>query len=215
MMLPGDVLDLSRWKVTLPTGRSLKPTEVKWPALAGYADSHFRVDGSHAGVVFTAPVDGFTTRGSKYPRCELREMNSDGSNASWMTTSGVHSITVVGAATEVPTNKSQQIIVQIHDADRMVVAVEIDGPRVVWKTTPGPFNSIGPYLLGDRYCCKIVVFNGVAAIHWNGELAGQHACPGAGCYFKAGTYCQSNLDYDSPPAASQAVIYELRVTHGP
>jgi hypothetical protein len=211
-MIPADVLDLSRWKVTLPTGAPSKPTEIKQPLLATFSNPHFCLDGSRTGVVFTAPVGGVTTSGSKYPRCELREMNADGSNASWDSTRGVHTLTVIGAVTALPPKKPQVIIGQVHDASKLVV-VEVDGSRVVWKTTPGPFNPIASYALGDHYCFQIVAVGGVASIYWNGGLVGEHPHIGQGNYFKAGAYGQSNLDFDLAPAASQAVIYELVVTH--
>jgi hypothetical protein len=47
-------------------------------------------------VTFTAPVNGTTTSGSKYPRSELREMTNNGlSNASWSATN----VTVLQQAT--------------------------------------------------------------------------------------------------------------------
>src|SRR5438132_7711918 len=88
MTFPAQVLDLANFKITLPTGSSGHPTEVKQPALATFADPlWFRAIGD-IGVSFAAPVNGVTTSGSSNPRSELREMNADGSNASWSSTDG-------------------------------------------------------------------------------------------------------------------------------
>ncbi|HEY0616101.1 MAG TPA: polysaccharide lyase family 7 protein, partial [Kribbella sp.] len=91
---PAGVLELTNWKLTLPTGSEGKPAEVKQPELADYAkDPYFVVEGK--GVRFRAPVDGVTTSGSSYPRSELREMTNDGQEkADWSSTSGTHTLIV-------------------------------------------------------------------------------------------------------------------------
>ena len=211
--VPAEILDLRRWKLTLPTPfGGAKPDEIKQPRLATYFDPYFRADET-GGVVFTAPVNGVTTRGSNYARCELREMNADGSKASWHSGIGVHTMTVTGAASRLPVNKAQQIIGQIHDGSRLIFAVEIDGGRAIWKTTVGSFNLIDSYSLGTSYEYKIVVADGSISVYWNGRLVGSTAYVGGGLYFKAGTYCQANGSTDSPPAVSQNVIRTLVVTH--
>jgi hypothetical protein len=211
--VPGEILDLSRWKLTLPTPfGGAKPDEIKQPQLATYFDPHFRADET-GGVVFTAPVNGVTTRGSKYARCELREMNADGSKASWHSGVGVHTMTVTGAASRLPVNKAQQIIGQIHDNSRLIFALEIDGGKAIWKTTVGSFNLIDSYSLGASYEYKIMAADGCITVYWGGRLVGKTAHVGGGLYFKAGTYCQANTSTDLPPAVSQNVIRSLVVTH--
>ena len=159
-MIPADVLDLSRWKVTLAAGAPSKPTEIKQPLLATFSNPHFCLDGSHTGVVFTAPVGGVTTSGSKYPRCESGEINQMGPMPPG-TPPGASTLLPLFAVTVLPPKKPQVIIGQIHDASKLVVVVEVDGSRVVWKTTPGPFNPIASYALGDHYCFQIVAVDGV------------------------------------------------------
>ena len=69
--LPSQVLNLTDWYLTLPTGPAKDATEVMQPALASYTSADFEVVGN--AVVFTAPCGGSTTKDTKYPRCELRE----------------------------------------------------------------------------------------------------------------------------------------------
>ena len=90
---PADVLDLSSWLLTMPidSDRAGSPDEIKQPELAAFQSSQFfyvngSADDSKRTVVFRAPCGGSTTKGSRYPRCELREMTDSGrTRASWST----------------------------------------------------------------------------------------------------------------------------------
>jgi hypothetical protein len=54
---PADVLNLADWKLTLPIGDDEKPTEIKQPALDGFAQNpYFVVQGN--GIRFRSPVNG-------------------------------------------------------------------------------------------------------------------------------------------------------------
>src|ERR1700754_4217801 len=76
---PAAVLDLTTWKITLPTGASGSPTEVKQPALDSFQVAPwFTTADSCRAVQFRAPVNGVTTSGSSYPRSELREIADNG-----------------------------------------------------------------------------------------------------------------------------------------
>jgi hypothetical protein len=125
-------------------------------------------------------------------------------------------LTVTGAATQLPVQRPQMIIGQIHSSSALVVAIEVDGNRIIWKTDGGPFNVIDPaYTLGTRYTFQLVASGGRISIYYDGRLAATTPFVGAGLYFKAGAYGQSNaVQGDYPPAASQAVIYDLNVVHG-
>src|SRR5690606_10716307 len=78
---PSELLDLSSWKLQLPTGEDESPDEVTQPDLGGFAaDPWFVSNEACDGVRFRAAVNGVTTSGSDYPRSELREMTADGSD---------------------------------------------------------------------------------------------------------------------------------------
>jgi hypothetical protein len=89
--VPGQLLDLTDWKLTLPTGQEGKPEEIVQPALSSFTDEFFRLNEARDGVVFTATAGGVTTSGSSYPRSELREMNGQ-ELASWSNTTGTHTL---------------------------------------------------------------------------------------------------------------------------
>ncbi|HEX4250847.1 MAG TPA: polysaccharide lyase family 7 protein, partial [Pseudonocardia sp.] len=81
---PAQLLDLKAWKLTLPTGSAGSPKEITQPALATFSSSPwFQPTSDCAAVVFRSAVDGVTTKGSSYPRSELREMGDGGSAAGW------------------------------------------------------------------------------------------------------------------------------------
>jgi hypothetical protein len=77
---PGHILDLTDWKEQLPTGSKGAPTEIKQSKLANYSvDPWFTANTTCDGVQFRAAVNGVTTKGSKNPRSELREMTNGAS----------------------------------------------------------------------------------------------------------------------------------------
>ncbi|MCY4533275.1 MAG: polysaccharide lyase family 7 protein [Gammaproteobacteria bacterium] len=73
---PGEVIDLSFWKLTLPTDSDNNGTvdEISVQGLAGYEHKdYFHVD-KNGFVVFTAPNKAATTANSTNTRSELRQM---------------------------------------------------------------------------------------------------------------------------------------------
>ena len=74
---PGDLLDLGNWFLTLPVGPAGDPDSIDQPELLDYRSEWFDLTPDGTGVVFRAPAGGVTTKNSKYPRSELREMNGE------------------------------------------------------------------------------------------------------------------------------------------
>lgn len=75
-------IDLSHWKITIPTGR---PTEVSPPEILNYASNEelkpfFYKDPTDGALVFYA-YPAASTRNSSYSRTELREQMEPGSNS--------------------------------------------------------------------------------------------------------------------------------------
>ena len=132
---PAQVLDLTQWKLTLPTGNPGSPTEILQPALGVFAaTNYFTVLPAGNGVVFTAPCGGVTTSGSSYPRSELRQMDGDGTTlASWSTLRDTNIMEVIEAVLNLPVaRRIDQISVNLErwrwlpdslPADRVVVNV--------------------------------------------------------------------------------------------
>ena len=115
--IAGHDVNLTCWKLTLPVdadgGFDGVAAEVKRPGFETKPWFEERVDG----VVFTAPVNGATTKGSKYPRCELRELDDDGSLAAWTVAKGGW-LQATLSVDEVPKTKRGEpgalVIGQIH-----------------------------------------------------------------------------------------------------
>lgn len=86
---PARVLDLSSWMLTLPVegDRAGTPGEIKQPRLDSFVEPrYFFVNEQADGVVFRAHCGGITTKGSGFPRSELREMTEGGKvRAGWNT----------------------------------------------------------------------------------------------------------------------------------
>src|SRR5882757_390357 len=166
--LPSQVLDLTNWKITLPTGSSGSPTEILQPALASFADpNYFYANTAGNGVVFTAPCGGVTTSGSGYPRSELREMTSNGTAlASWSTTSGTHTMEITEAITHLPVVKPQVVAGQIHGASDDVLVCRLEGADLFFDENGvhGPSMTTS-YQLGTVFTVKFVAQNGGIACY--------------------------------------------------
>jgi len=212
---PSDLIDLSNWYLTLPTGDDGDPDQVHEPELATYSGPAFHLDDAKDGVVFSADAGGATTKGSEYPRSELREMNGE-DKASWSNTSGTHTLTLREAFTRLPPVKPEVVGAQIHDAKNDVVLIRLIGERLVAEYGRDSTRiTIDPaYKLGTPYDLRITAADSHIQIFYNGNLAADIPMSGSGWYFKAGAYVLSNPDKgDSPDAEGEVVIYSLRVEH--
>ena len=217
---PGELIDLRRWKLTLPVAASGsdEAAEIVQPRLATYAVSpFFTVNAAGDGVVFQADAGGATTGGSGYPRSELREMTADGSDeAAWSPSSGTHTMTVTAAVTHLTTAKPQVTVAQVHDDSDDVLVVRLDGPHRLYAEHDGDnFGDLDAhYTLGRRFTVRMVAAGGRIRIFYNGVRKADVAASGSGHYFKAGCYTQSNTDKgDAADAYAQVVIYSLTVAH--
>jgi hypothetical protein len=217
------VIDLTNWKLTLPVdaagGTSGRPEEIQQPRLGAYARApYFAVRGG--GVQFRAPTNGTTTSGSRYPRSELREMAGGGARlASWSAESGTHAMVVEEAITAVPRAKRHVVAGQIHDGEDDVVTIRLEYPRlfVDHNGTAGE-TLTGSYVLGTRFTVRIEAGEGEIRVYYDGAAAPADRLPkkGAGLYFKAGAYTQSNCSREpacGPDDYGEVVIYRLEVTH--
>lgn len=218
--VPADVLNLTNWKITLPTGADEDPTEVRQPALASYqASPWFVTADSCRAVQFRAPVDGVTTSGSNYPRSELREMTSGGTaNASWSSTSGTHTLVVETAFTHLPSGKPHLVGAQIHDSSDDVSVFRLEGTNLYVTNGDNAHHKLvtSSYQLGTRFQAKFVVSGGQVKAYHNGVLQTTISRSFSGAYFKAGAYTQANCTNASPCADTnygQALVYGLTVTH--
>jgi poly(beta-D-mannuronate) lyase len=213
--VPGDVLDLRDWYLTLPTGPPEDPDTVHQPRLATYSGTHFRLDDARTGVVFSANAGGATTKGSSYPRSELREM--DGTDeASWSNRAGTHTLAVRQAVMALPPVKPEVVVAQIHDAEDDVLLVRCEGSRLLVQWEDGDREVVldPAYRLGTPYELRIVAAGGRVEIFYDGVRAAEVPKSGSGWYFKAGAYVQSNVEKgEDAGALGEVVVQQLSVEH--
>lgn len=218
--VPADVLDLTNWKLTLPTGEEEDPTEITQPELDSYSsDPYFTVTESGDAVQFRAPVNGVTTSGSSNPRSELREMENDGEdNASWSSTSGTHTMTVREAFTHLPEDRPYVVGAQIHGGDDDVTALRLeDTDLYITKGDTTHYELItSDYELGTVFELTYVVSEGEIEVYYNDDLQTTISDSGSGNYFKTGAYTQANCENSSPCSSDnygEVEIYDVTVSH--
>jgi poly(beta-D-mannuronate) lyase len=215
--LPGELLDLSVWKLTLPTGEEGSPDEIFQPELDTFEiDPWFVIDGD--AVRFRANAGGVTTRNSSYPRSELREMQPGGAeNASWSTTAGMHSMRYEAAITHLPEVKPHVVAGQVHDAADDVVMIRLEGAHLFVEGNGEELGTLETdYVLGTRFAVRIDSSDGHIRVDYgdDGSVEVDLEVDTDGCYFKLGAYTQSNPERgDEPDAYGEVLVYEVEVTH--
>jgi hypothetical protein len=213
--VPADLIDLDNWYLTLPTGKKGDPDDVYPPALESFVDDWFRLNDARDGIVFRANAGGATTRNSKYPRSELREMRG-GELASWSNESGTHTMSLRQAVMRLPDAKPHVVTAQIHDGDDDVVLVRLEGEKLMAQYDDGANEIVidPAYQLGTPYDLRIVAADRRIEIFYNDRLAAEIPRSGSGWYFKAGCYVQSNPERgEAPDAVAEVVLYSLKVDH--
>ena len=205
---PSQVLDLATWKLNLPADNQ----QVTQPALAAFYDGAFRVTEA---VQFTVTCGGEPQPGAKFPRSELREMNADGSNASWSTTSGVHRMDLTQRVTHLPVVQPKLVCGQIHSVTDYLILVALDGQRLYVKYKDAVAGVLDEnYQLGTYFDMTIQAAQGYVDVFYDGAHLVHQAMAETECYFKAGCYLQSNTSTgDLPTAYGQVEIASLAVSH--
>ncbi|MEQ7801116.1 polysaccharide lyase family 7 protein [Pedobacter sp. ASV1-7] len=224
--LPAQVLDLSNWKINVPEGIKTPglSDEYKQPYLNTYSDKKwFYVNKTGDAVVFSAITGGTTTKGSGYPRSELREMTNNGkTNASWSSSEGTHTLFIDQSIIHLPSIKPHIVIGQIHDADDDVIVFRLEKNKLFIKID----DETGPvldnnYQLGARFNVMFKVKNNQTECYYNGKLKFTYPKAFTGAYFKAGAYVQSScqgrrkVEGESCDAYGAVEIYNVWVKHEP
>jgi hypothetical protein len=212
---PGDLLDLGNWFLTLPIGPPGDPDSIDQPELLDYESEFFDLTPDGTGVVFRAPAGGVTTKNSKYPRSELREMNGE-EKAAWTNTEGVHTLESRQAITKVPKAKPEVSATQIHDGGDDVMQIRLEGSTLVVQYADGEEQVVidPDYVLGTPYDLKIVAADSRITVFYNGEQGAVIERSGSSWYWKVGAYTQSNPERgDDPDAVGEVVVYSLAIEH--
>jgi poly(beta-D-mannuronate) lyase len=208
--------------LTLPTDRQRpgQADEIVQPKLATWpGDEHCFLTPKKDGVVFRAPCGGVTTKGSQYPRCELRQMQPEGRQpAAWSTDdTKPHTLELVAAITSLPPVKPHVVCAQIHHASDDLLMVRLEGTRLLIER-PGENDVIleEAYPLGRRFALKIEAVRGVVQVQYEGRSVLTWPVRREGCYFKAGCYTQSNRRRgDEPTAYGEVMLYRLALSDCP
>lgn len=225
---PSDMTDLSVWRLELPLedfdGEGVQ--RIEWDELRDYElKPHFFVNDEKTAIVFRTPIEAATTTGSGYPRTELREMTGS-SKAAWAISSGRHVMEITQRIVSVAPEKPDVVAGQIHDDADDVVMIRYEGnssDKLFVEANGADWGVLDKdYELGEWFTVKIIAEGGKIVVEYNGEVKVNRAAQcldeelnvGAHCYFKAGSYAQSNLAQgDKAGAFTEVEISSLTVTH--
>lgn len=220
---PGQVLDLTNWKLTLPvnTEHNGNPDEIKQKELNTYQSEWFSVNKPKNAVVFKANAGGETTGGSNFARSELREMINNGSaSASWSSGTGKHTLFIDQKVTHLPEVRKHMVIGQIHDADKYVIFFRLEDKKLLISVNKGDRVVLDDnYELGTRFNVMFEVYNNQTKCFYNGDLKYTFKGSFEGAYFKAGAYVQSSckgnkkVEGESCNAYGEVEIYNVWVKH--
>lgn len=227
---PAEYFDLSHWKLTLPItapeNQAGAPTEISAAQLqAGYSDSRWFHSNSRGEMVFWCPVDGATTKGSDYPRTELREViNPKDDNVCW-SAKGTHVLNVRCRVTEIPSS-GKVIVGQIHGYSgkaRPLIKLQFYKGRVeaLVKESPNKGRDIKLVIaevgLDTEFDYRIRLHNGLLSITVNDAEQSINVFEKdpewsmQTMYFKVGAYVQDNEGPSSEGA--RVLISRLTVSH--
>lgn len=217
---PSSNFNLSVWELQEPTGTPGSPTTISNSQLErGYQDQYFFTNSSDGSLGMKDPgTNCVTTPNSEHCRTEFREVNTDGTPASW-SAGGTNKL---DATLAVEDPGGEVCIGQIHLDDSvsskplMQLFYYSDGTLMtgVEQTTAGGdevLTYLGNVPVGTAFSYEISYSNNVLSISINGgkPLAlPTYSLGGLPVYFKAGNYGQTTQ-------ASDVHFYSLTITHTP
>lgn len=179
------------------------------------------------GVEFSAQLGAPHTSGTKYSRCELREMTAAGEKMGFDVLVGSHYLAGESQIVAQPTKKPDIVVAQLHngDADRVAIRTQLFSTgelrlvvRVNGAVQKGSADVLGvPYELGRRFRWEILTLpDGSVKVWIDGKLvvdAPEGVLESTGSpswYFKAGCYNQST---DNPLQVGAVRLKDLRCSH--
>jgi len=212
------------WNLTIPEGTpaiTITTAQLR----QGYQSQYFKRDGKS--YVFWAPVTGGTTKGSTYPRSELRETYTTGALHNWKYNAADNRLTARLAVEEVPSS-GRIIIGQIHAKDvsapyLKVIYNEIRGVGYVTvEVRKKPSDSKSPVVmtytgmpLGQQFSYDVQLSKkGLLKVAINNQTYQEQidsSWANYYMYFKAGAYVTDN---QGPATEGGRVrFYALSATH--
>lgn len=222
-----DILNLRRWKLTLPIDSSGGDSSdrdgysdrnnnahevvdlVDYDMLEEFAtDEYFKPSGDH--VQFHAHCAGATTNGSGYPRSELRQRVGDGDN--YWSVDDYQFLRVIGHVSAMPDIKPEVHLAQIHGGENEPLKIKYvhaerklfiiyneddDGERTAEITYDYDYTD------GAEYDITIIVDDGYCDVYFDRDQSSEKhfgfviEYDDSG-YFKAGVYTQSSIFLTDP-----------------
>lgn len=164
----------------------------------------FTVSDDGTGATLTAPVDGATTSGSSYTRCEGRECTKDGELAEWDSRKGAHRLVLWMRLDDLMVGGKVSLL-QLHDEldDQIQILAERTkgGCRLFWsvgkgKGKGGDEATIDPdFTAGVWVPCLLEVMAGRTSFYigsdWSTpKVSTTKMRQSAKTYAKWGVYCQ-------------------------
>lgn len=187
------------WKLTYPYPDEglKKPLEKRSDSLR-FDDYHFREEDDF--YIMTINCEkSVTTKGSKYPRLEFRELEENGDLSSWDFAKEKRTMVYEGAILEVPSDKKATVFGQVHDDKDDIFLVKLKVDTIFIEISKGKGHSesvelVPKYELGEDLSFTIECGEGkinVACIY-KGKPFTLDIKPRSTkkCYFKVGNYAQ-------------------------
>lgn len=210
-----------------PTGASDYVLHTMAEIAGGYDENpYFTVNADGTAVQFLTYMNAPTTSGSSYPRCELREVNADGTNMAFDALTGTHVLHGKSKITHLTANVPAVVVAQLHngDTDRISIRTQLISGNIdllcrINGSSSGLPRFQDSYVVGTEFEWKIEVSDGVASIYYNDmttPLFTSTALVSTGgptWYFKAGCYAQSNTSTDAGTDWSSVELRDLTCSH--
>lgn len=195
------------WNLTLPIGLKLAPKVIEFPEIDAYKFEFFEIEDDF--ILMGADVHGVTTKNSKYPRCEFREL-TDGKKAAFET-KGKHTLDYSFAIVELPGLKPEICIGQLHDSNNDVFEVRCHGSELIVQANKKDYK-LGKLNLDEKISVKVEITDLKVSIETSkGDKCGFTIKPNKGLYFKVGCYVQANPQNGTGRGFIK--LYNAKTTH--
>ena len=215
------MIDLATWNLSIPEGSP--PTTIETSQLVqGFQNQYFHADPGT--VFFCAPVTGATTANAIYPRSELRETYSNGTQRNWLYSAADNKLAATLTVNQVPST-GKLVIGQIHAKDSTSPMVKLEYQyktysstgNIVAKVRMRPDDESGQVItiatgikLNQSFSylihlspAGVLTING-AGYQWSSPISSTWS--DKPLYFKAGVYVQDNTGY---PTEGGTVTFSL------
>lgn len=219
---PTDVVpEFLRWTTMTTTGSEGDPDNEFY---IGCSLPHVYYVGSDGGVTFDCDVNGYHSKGSRFPRVENR-MQSDKPNqwspkSAW-SSSGNHKLSAeLSIDTSKLSARKRGNAIQIHDGNDDVCQImkhETWGLGLM-HSDGKKWESIDPnYKDGTRFACEVAAVASRITVLYNGVKKVDIAKAGSGWFWKIGAYAQTGgaSEFTEPAGARYVVkVFSCTVLGG-